>query len=134
MDIVEPSKHLIEEAKKFVSNEKLDKLYQCGLQEFEPEHKYDLIWVQWCSSHLTDEDFIEFLKNCKKMLSPGGYVCFKENQAPLCFIFDRQDSSLTRNEKHFKYLFEKGGFSVIKEKMQEKFPKNLFKVKMFALQ
>lgn len=132
---MEPSKHLIDEAKKFVSNDKLDHLYHCGLQEFTPlkEHQYDLIWVQWCSSHLTDEDFIEFLKKCKNFLTKDGFICFKENIAPTCFIFDRDDSSLSRNENHFKYLFKKGGYTIEKEKIQDKFPKELFKVKMFAL-
>lgn len=37
-----------------------------GLQTFAPEEKlYDLIWIQWVSGHLTDEDFVDFIKRCK---------------------------------------------------------------------
>lgn len=37
-----------------------------GLQTFAPPvGRYDLIWIQWVSGHLTDDDFVEFFKRCK---------------------------------------------------------------------
>ena len=37
-----------------------------GLQDFSPEPKtYDVIWCQWVLGHLTDEDFVGFMKSCK---------------------------------------------------------------------
>ena len=40
--------------------------YVAGLQDFSPEPKtYDVIWCQWVLGHLTDEDFVGFMKSCK---------------------------------------------------------------------
>ncbi len=37
-----------------------------GLQNFTPEpNAYDIIWIQWVTGHLTDEDFIAFMTRCK---------------------------------------------------------------------
>lgn len=36
------------------------------LQEFTPDAgRYDVIWVQWCIGHLTDDDFVSFFKRAK---------------------------------------------------------------------
>jgi protein N-terminal methyltransferase len=61
VDLVEPTKNLIDAARVFVDSDKLDKLYMVGLESFVFEHKYDVIWVQWCIGHLTDGIFIDLL-------------------------------------------------------------------------
>jgi len=43
--------------------------YAEGLQTFQFKKQYDVIWVQWVSSHLTDEDYIDFLKRCADSLT-----------------------------------------------------------------
>ncbi len=43
--------------------------YAEGLQTFQFKKPYDVIWVQWVSSHLTDEDYIDFLKRCADSLT-----------------------------------------------------------------
>jgi Putative hydroxyindole-O-methyltransferase. len=43
--------------------------YAEGLQSFDFKHKYDCIWVQWVSSHLTDDDFVVFLNKCADALT-----------------------------------------------------------------
>jgi protein N-terminal methyltransferase len=76
---------------------------------------------------------VQFLHNCRKGLSKDGVIVFKENIAQYTFIFDKEDCSITRTEKHFHWLFEEAGFDIVKEEFQKKFPKELFKVKMFAI-
>uniref|UniRef100_A0A803N8L9 Alpha N-terminal protein methyltransferase 1 n=1 Tax=Chenopodium quinoa TaxID=63459 RepID=A0A803N8L9_CHEQI len=50
--------------------------------EFTPNSgRYDVIWVQWCIGHLTDDDFVSFFKRAKAGLKPGGYFIVKENTA-----------------------------------------------------
>ena len=50
-------------------NERVSRKFVEGLQTFAPEEKlYDLIWIQWVSGHLTDEDFVDFIKRCKVQL------------------------------------------------------------------
>ena len=51
----------------------MKEFYAQGLQEFEFKHKYDCIWIQWVSSHLTDEDLIAFLQKCGKNLTDTVY-------------------------------------------------------------
>lgn len=75
-------------------------LYCMGLQDFHPiPSRYDLIWLQWVSVHLTDVDYIHFLKRCRSALQhPHGWIGIKENVLlkGLPYEIDRQDSSITR--------------------------------------
>ena len=43
-----------------------------SLDNLTPEAgRYDLIWIQWVSGHLTDEDLIQFFKRCHQALYPN---------------------------------------------------------------
>ena len=48
--------------------------------------------------------------------------------------FDDLDSSYTRPLSLLKDLIHRSGFRIIKEEKQKKFPKDLFEVRMLALQ
>ena len=66
--MVDVTSQFIEDSTKYLGkdNERVGKKFVEGLQTFTPEEKlYDLIWVQWVSGHLTDEDFVDFIKRCK---------------------------------------------------------------------
>ena len=67
------------------------------------------------------------------MLKPHGVICVKENLSQDGFIVDRQDSSVTRSDAHFKQVFARAGCTLLLEQQQKNFPKELFKVKMYAL-
>ncbi len=41
------------------------------------------------------------------MLTPHGVICVKENLSSEGFVVDRQDSSVTRSDAHFKQVFHK---------------------------
>lgn len=66
VDLVDQDPKFIEEAKNGLSEHpKVGQFYCSGLQEFKPEEKkYDVIWMQWVLSHLTDEDLKGLLKRC----------------------------------------------------------------------
>ena len=74
-----------------------------GLQEFEFEHKYDVIWVQWVLCYLTDDDLIKFLHKCKANLvnQQSGMVFIKENVHDHGFYVDKDDNSVVRSDKLF---------------------------------
>jgi protein N-terminal methyltransferase len=61
--------------------------------------QYDLIWIQWCFVHLTDEQLVAFLQRCKAALNPdGGLMVVKENNSTTGEDeFDDVDSSVTRS-------------------------------------
>lgn len=104
VDLVEQSPRLLQSVPQYVGRHNSDvarirNLYCMGLQEFQPEpESYDLIWVQWVSSHLTDADYVDFLKRCKQALRPNGWIGIKENTllSGSPYELDTDDSSITR--------------------------------------
>ena len=80
----EPVKHFIEEAEKLLGGgaaparddgHKCVNFFALPLEGFHPEPaRYDVIWIQWCVGHLTDEDFVSFFQRCAKGLKPGGLI------------------------------------------------------------
>ncbi|CAG8606178.1 7757_t:CDS:2 [Funneliformis mosseae] len=140
VDLVEYTPKFIERAEKeFLKKEKeegkIGEFICKGLQEFIPEErKYDLIWCQWVIGHLKDDDLIEFFKRCKIGLKPNGLIGVKENVCVFGYQFDETDSSVTRSDEIFKDIFQKSGLKLIKEATQHGMPKQLYEVKMYALE
>lgn len=83
--------------------------------------------------HLTDDDFVDFFKQCKSGLMPGGLICVKENVTKGGVDLDAQDSSVTRSDEKLRELFSKSSLTVIKDEVQTNFPTELYVVKMYAL-
>lgn len=135
VDILEPVEHMVEQAKKELDPAKLGRVYLTSMEKAElPESTYDVIVIQWAAIYLTDEDFVSFLKNCKKALAPGGIIFFKENcSGDDTFLVDKDDSSLTRSDNHYKEIFKAAGVELIKEQMQPNWPSDLMAVKMYGL-
>eukprot|EP01137_Pigoraptor_chileana_P008738 Opistho-2@55998 len=135
VDLVEQNPLFVDAAKHYVESEHVERFMCIGLQEFVPdEGRYDVIWSQWVLGHLTDDDFVAFFKRCRKGLAEGGVICVKENVTRSGFVVDKQDSSVTRSNDLLKELFAKAGLTLLHEEVQQSFPKELFPVKMYALQ
>ena len=61
-------------------------------------------------------------------------MLFRSDHAKDGFVLDTDDSSLTRSHKYFMHLFEDQlGWEVVKHRLQQNFPKELFGVRMYAL-
>ncbi|KAL5773902.1 hypothetical protein ACOSP7_011459 [Xanthoceras sorbifolium] len=142
VDLLEPVSHFLDAARESLAPEnhvvsdmhKAVNFFCVPLQEFTPDTgKYDVIWVQWCIGHLTDEDFVSFFKRAKVGLKPGGLFVLKENIARNGFVLDKEDRSITRSDLYFKELFSRCGLHVYKSKDQKGLPEELFAVKMYAL-
>ncbi|XP_068656637.1 alpha N-terminal protein methyltransferase 1 [Aristolochia californica] len=142
VDLVEPVSHFLEAARKNLAPEnylssdmhKPANFYCIPLQDFTPEAgRYDVIWIQWCIGHLTDDDFIAFFKRAKAGLKSHGFLVLKENIARNGFVYDKEDSSITRSDSYFKELFSQCGLHIYKMKEQQGFPEEMFAVKMYAL-
>jgi protein N-terminal methyltransferase len=75
-------------------------VFTMGLEDWQPspDVQYDLIWIQWCVAHLTDEQLVRFLERCKSALNPDdGLIVVKENNSTSgADEFDDLDSSVTR--------------------------------------
>jgi len=68
-----------------------------------------------------------------KGLNPsGGLIVIKENVSDED-VFDHSDSSVTRCIASFYTVIQKAGLKVIKEEEQEKFPSDLYTIKMYGI-
>jgi protein N-terminal methyltransferase len=90
--------------------------------------------VQWVFSQLNDEDAVVFLKKAKASLNAGGVIILKENHCQVGFAVDKSDCSVTRSAALFKELFAKAGLKIVKDEMQMDWPKDLFTIRMYALE
>eukprot|EP00347_Sterkiella_histriomuscorum_P023272 403335282 len=134
IDLVEPSQVQLDKAREYIGSDKVQNLYCKGLQEFEFEHKYDVIWLQWVLCYLTDDDLVQFLKKCGENLTDENSLIFvKENVHESSFYVDKDDNSVVRSDQIFQDIFEQAGFIVVKHVYQQGFPKELFRISLYAL-
>lgn len=113
-------------------------VYTMGLENWEPSKEYDLVWVQWCAGHLTDDQFVGFMERCRRCLSRGGFVVVKENTTGEMEeedAYDEEDSSVTRTHEKYIQLFKEAGMRVVAAELQMGFPKRLglLPVRFYAL-
>ncbi|KAJ5362084.1 hypothetical protein N7541_002928 [Penicillium brevicompactum] len=140
VDIVEPVEKFTAALKKSELGGRgvIGDIYNVGLEGWNPEKKYDLIWTQWCVGHLTDSQLIDFVARCRVSLKDSGLMVVKENQSTDPSgkdMYDDVDSSVTRTDLKFKEIFQAAGMDIVKSEMQTGFPKQykLLPVKMYAL-
>ena len=96
-------------------------------------NRYDVVWIQWCIGHLTDDDCVEFLRTCSKCLKPMGMIVVKENNARRGFVLDKEDSSITRSDSYLVQLFNKAGLRLLQSSVEDDLPQGLFVVRAYAL-
>ncbi|KAH8404073.1 hypothetical protein KR215_009002 [Drosophila sulfurigaster] len=139
VDLVEQDTAFTEKARELCTSEEggrrnsLGEIYNVGLQEFSPSHKYDLIWCQWVLGHLTDQDLVAFFRRMRLGLEPGAYFCMKENvSTSKTIIKDDEDSSVTRPLALYEESLKEAGFRIVRKVRQQNFPKGLFPVYMIA--
>ncbi|KAL2172497.1 hypothetical protein VTG60DRAFT_5251 [Thermothelomyces hinnuleus] len=115
-------------------------IFNMGLEDWQPTEgvQYDLIWVQWCVGHLTDEQLVQFLVRCTSALNPdGGVIVVKENNSSSGRDeFDNVDSSVTRDDGTFRRIFTEAGLQLIQTELQKGLNvagASLLPVRMYAL-
>jgi len=144
VDIVEPASKLAARVRDIPKAERgparIGEIYEVGLESWIPEvGAYDLIWNQWCVGHLTDSEFIAYLKRSIGGLKHGAWICVKENLTATndgADLYDEVDSSVTRSDTSFKRIFEQAGLKIAMEEVQKGIPKHLglCPIKTYALQ
>lgn len=85
--------------------------------------------------YLTDKDLVDFLLKCKDNLVDleKSMIFVKENVHDTGFYVDKDDHSVIRSDKLFEELFEQAGFTIIRHVYQPGFPKDLYKISLYAL-
>ena len=140
VDMVEPVEKFTQQAKvaKMAGTGSIGNVYVIGLETWQPEEQYDLIWNQWCLGHLTDKELVGYLKRCKEALTVDGWIIIKENISSNLDgtdIFDATDSSVTRSYEKFQQIFKEADIRLMKTEIQRGFPKDLglLPVRTYAL-
>ncbi|KAF7185168.1 Alpha N-terminal protein methyltransferase 1 [Pseudocercospora fuligena] len=134
VDIIEPVKAFTDQIK---NDPCVGKIYNVGLEQWQPETKYDVVWNQWCVGQLTDAQLVAYLKSLPQYLNPGGWIVVKENLSNHHLgedVFDDVDSSVTRTDVKFRQLFNEAGLHLVSTELQKGFPKALYPVRAYALQ
>uniref|UniRef100_A0A8C4R4S1 protein N-terminal methyltransferase n=1 Tax=Eptatretus burgeri TaxID=7764 RepID=A0A8C4R4S1_EPTBU len=136
VDMVDVTETFLKRAPAYLGAEaqRVDNYYCSGLQDFIPmPGHYDLIWIQWVIGHLTDEHLTEFLKRSCAALRPGGLICIKDNVAQEGVIWDGEDSSVCRSLDLLSRIVEDAGMTILEQKCQDNFPKEIYAVWMIAM-
>jgi protein N-terminal methyltransferase len=134
VDLVEQNPVYVEEAKKIMKDvPNMKDYYAEGLQNFVPTKNYDCFWIQWVSSHLTDDDYVAFLCRCADHSTEKGIIVVKENIARGGFVVDKEDYSVTRSDEMYRTLFAKAKLRVVMQEWQTEFPEDLFRVNQYVL-
>ncbi|THY89377.1 hypothetical protein D6C95_06838 [Aureobasidium pullulans] len=142
-DIVEPVQKFTnqisegDEFKELREAGKIGEIYNVGLEAWEPEHTYDVIWIQWCLGQCTDSQVNALFTRLQKHLSPGGWIVLKENLSNNHLgedVYDETDSSVTRTDEKFRALFKEAGLKIVSTELQRGFPKDLYPVRIYAAQ
>jgi len=135
VDMLEQNQKFLNKADEYLGDKrkKVARKICEGLQSFTPEsERYDVIWLQWVTGHLTDKDFVDFLKRATNGLKPNGMICVKDNLSSTVVEMDNHDSSVTRPRELLLDIFRKANLKLVGERKQIRFPKGLYEVKMFA--
>lgn len=125
VDIVEPVKSFTNQIKA----DNVGRIFNLGIEDWDPQAErcgpYDLIWIQWCLSQITDLQTISFLQRLVLVLRVGGHIVVKENISSHpagSDIFDEVDSSVTRTDIKLRQLFAKSGLKIVATELQRGFP------------
>jgi len=136
VDMVEQSKAFLDESMNYIeeTGEKIERRILAALQDFTPEqYHYDVIWCQWVLSHLKDDDVTQFLRRSKVSLVNNGMVIIKDNVTSSgCVEIDEEDSTLSRPLALWQKLITDSGLRIVKQQQQQRFPKEIYEVWMFA--
>jgi protein N-terminal methyltransferase len=138
VDMVDVNQAFLDAAPEFLGPEssRVERYICTSLHQFTPDpQRYNVIWCQWVLGHLTDDDLVAFFCRCRQGLVENGVIFVKENISSLeQSEFDEQDSSWTRPRSLWLEIMKKAGLKLLKEQKQKTFPKDLYEVRMFALQ
>ncbi|KRZ58096.1 N-terminal Xaa-Pro-Lys N-methyltransferase 1-B [Trichinella nativa] len=138
IDLVDVTERFLITAPSYLGPELSSKIgikYCCALQNFHPFFgMYNIIWMQWVSGQLHDDDLKEFLIRCKQALLPRqGFIVLKDNISPNDSYYDQVDHSWTRGRDALLEIFKEADLSIVSESKLTSFPKNICEVRAFAL-
>ena len=135
VDLVDGSAAYLEQARASLGGERdsppaatatrgrLGDLVCSELQSFVPLPSYDLVWIQWTTMYLTDDDLKRLLVDCQRALAPGGLIVLKDNVIDEVkgskgllegrYMVDADDASVSRTRGHLLDLVNEAGLELV---------------------
>jgi protein N-terminal methyltransferase len=133
-DVMESAEQMIAKARSDLPEERIGQFLQCSVEHAVLSHSYDLVVLHWVAAYLADDTLVSFLARCKATLRQGGMVFLKDNIASANqLIVDDEDGSRIRSDKQYKFIFAKAGLACVKEARPERWPRDLYPAKMYAV-
>jgi protein N-terminal methyltransferase len=136
---------LIEPIQKFLAKAEVDvtasgatvRTINVAAQDWKVDDDYDLIWFQWSTMFLTDDDFLSLLRQCSQHLKPNGIVLIKDN----IVISDKRDDAIwnpdehaiARTVPHVRELVQKSGLRIDYEEANPDWFENFIPLYVFVL-
>ncbi|XP_032884113.1 alpha N-terminal protein methyltransferase 1B [Amblyraja radiata] len=136
VDVVDMMDNFLFEALSYIGKDaqKVKDYFCFPLQQFTPPiKKYDVIWIQWVTGHLTDKDLMLFLIRCKSSLKDNGVIIIKDNVGRQGCIMDQNDSSVIREIEILRNIIAKCNLEIICAEKQLDIPEQFVPIWMLAL-
>ncbi|TNJ30578.1 putative S-adenosylmethionine-dependent methyltransferase [Giardia muris] len=141
VDLMEGCQAFVEASSKNFAKDALRNRFVAPLQDIDAvrnvikDRKYDVVFLQWITGHLTDTDVVAFLRFAiTDLLLPGGKILLKDNCLPEGFAFDEQDVNLLRSEPMIRALCEAAGCTILSACSQDTWPKGLYPIRFFVIE
>lgn len=138
IDLLEPASQLRRQAREvFAGNPRVQRFFASPLEQFTPQRRYDVVWINWVLMYVSDTTAVAFLHRCRLRLPEDGIVIIKEN-VELRRVeeeLDEEEFCTARTLKHYEKLFHNAGFAVLQKERQRDWPteKGAFPLMMWAL-
>ena len=141
VDLLEQNEAFLIKSIEFIGLEerpRIGKLIASSLQSFTAttDYTYDIIWVQWVTGYLSDEELVAFFVKCASSLTPNnGLIFVKDNVTSRTDFIDADmnDSSVTRPKHLLESSFAAANLNILQVRKQVKFPRGLYPVYMWVL-
>ena len=123
---VEYSESMQSHAKALALREKIENIdFICKpAQEYVSELKVDLIWISGLLIYLEDSECDSLIKNCKNNLSEAGKLVLRDGTGNMgrheinssySLTLKAHYSAIYRTREEYAYMFEKHGFSLVRD-------------------
>ena len=140
IDLIDPVAEFVDEAAKKLEGKATTAKIKIGIQDWQPDAKYDIIWCQWSVMYLKDDDAVKFLRRCKRSLNEKGIIVIKDNIATSDkrakkneAQFFKEDNGICRTYAHFMELFALAELDMIECTKQKDYPEDLLPLYFFVL-
>ena len=139
VDLLEPQVHMLAAAVSALATTSASgAVFAYGLEahHFAEGVEYDVIWIQWCTSYLTDAALIAFFRGAARALrARGGVLVLKDNVSEFADgVYNDEQPGIIRSVAYIRALVQMAAddLVLISDEDQQPWPAGLFPVRLLA--